>query len=38
LTPPGYKPEWIVGVRGGKNKRLYGFISGIPITMNTFGE
>jgi glycylpeptide N-tetradecanoyltransferase len=37
LTPPGYKTEWLVGVRGGKNKKLYGFISGIPVTIKTYG-
>ena len=31
LTPPGYKKEWILGVRGGKQNKLYGFISGIPV-------
>lgn len=38
LTPPGYKNEWLVGVRGGKKNRLYGFISGIPVTINTLGQ
>jgi hypothetical protein len=27
-----------VGVRGGKNQRLYGFISGIPVSMTTLGK
>lgn len=31
MTPPGYKKEWLFGVRGGKKNKLYGFISGIPI-------
>jgi glycylpeptide N-tetradecanoyltransferase len=38
LTPPGYKNEWNVGVRGGKQKRLYGFISGIPVHISTLGQ
>ena len=38
LTPLGYNPEWIVGVRGGKQKKLYGFISGIPISLTTDGK
>ena len=34
LNVPGYKPDWILGVRGGNDKkRLYAFISGIPVTM-----
>ena len=31
VTPPGYKKEWLFGVRGGKKNKLYGFISGIPV-------
>lgn len=40
LTQPGYIPEWIFGVRGGKKekKKLYGFISGIPVHMNVRGK
>lgn len=38
LTPPGYKNDWIVGVRGGKKNRLYGFISGIPVDITTEGK
>lgn len=38
LTPPGYKPEWLVGVRGGAKKQLFGFISGIPVHMVTQGK
>ena len=33
MTPPGYKKEWLFGVRGGKKNKLYGFISGIPTTV-----
>ena len=32
LVPKGF-PEWLVGVRGGKNDRLFGFISGIPVKI-----
>jgi glycylpeptide N-tetradecanoyltransferase len=38
LTPPGAKPDWLIGVRGGKKKRLFGFISGIPVHMRTLGQ
>ena len=31
LNPPGYNPEWIIGVRGGRS--LCGFITAIPVTM-----
>ncbi len=34
LEVPGYFKDWIVGVRVIKNKKLVGFISGIPVTMN----
>lgn len=38
LTPPGYKKEWILGVRGGKKNKLYGFISGIPVHIMTHNQ
>ena len=38
LNPPGYKPEWIFGVRGGKKNSLFGFISGIPVHLNVRGR
>lgn len=38
LTPPGYFPEWLFGVRGGKKNKLFGFISGIPIHINVRGK
>lgn len=38
LTPPGYKKEWMLGVRGGKQNKLYGFISGIPVQIMTHGQ
>lgn len=34
LTPPGYNKDWLFGVRGGKKKKLYGFISGVPVHMS----
>ena len=37
LLPPGYKPEWLVGVRAGPKKKLYGCITGIPVTMKLNG-
>ncbi|TFK55084.1 N-myristoyl transferase [Heliocybe sulcata] len=33
LQPPGYHQEWHVGVRVASNKKLVGFISGVPITL-----
>jgi glycylpeptide N-tetradecanoyltransferase len=38
LTPPGYHKEWLFGVRGGKNNKLFGFISGIPVHLNVRGK
>lgn len=38
LTPPGYKKDWLFGVRGGKKNKLFGFISGIPVHMNINGK
>ena len=38
LLMPGYKPEWLIGVRGGAQRRLYGCITGIPIRMNLNGR
>jgi len=29
-TPPGYKKDWMVGLRSKRNKKLMAFISGIP--------
>lgn len=31
--PPGYHPEWHIGVRVAANKKLVAFISGVPITV-----
>lgn len=33
LTPPEYIKDWIIGVRVVKNKKLVGFISGIPVNV-----
>jgi glycylpeptide N-tetradecanoyltransferase len=38
LLPPGYKPDWLFGVRGGKKNKLFGFISGIPVHMEVNGK
>lgn len=37
LLPPNQPAEWLVGVRGGKKNKLFGFISGIPVHMNCNG-
>lgn len=33
LMPPGYFKDWIVGVRVIKNKKLVGFITGVPVLL-----
>ena len=33
LQPPGYYPDWIVGVRIKSNSKLVGFITGIPVVL-----
>ena len=33
LLPPGYKPDWLIGVRAGPKRKLFGCITGIPVTM-----
>ncbi|KAG6918147.1 hypothetical protein DXG01_016336 [Tephrocybe rancida] len=33
LKPPGYHKEWHVGVRVSSNKKLVGFISGVPLNL-----
>lgn len=38
LLPPGAPPDWLIGVRGGKKQKLYGFISGIPVLMSFNGK
>jgi glycylpeptide N-tetradecanoyltransferase len=37
LTPPGYIPHWHVGVRRRSDKKLLGFISGVPLDI-TMGD
>jgi len=38
LTPPGYYKDWIFGVRVKKSKKIVGFITGIPVHVNTSGK
>lgn len=38
LTPPGYFTDWIIGVRVIKNKKMVGFISGVPVKSVVNGE
>ena len=38
LLPPNGNPRWIVGVRGGARQKLYGCITGIPVTMKFDGR
>ena len=33
LHPPGYNKDWIIGVRGGPKKKIFGFITGIPVEL-----
>ena len=33
ILPPKQNPDWVLGVRGGKNNKLFGFITGIPIKL-----
>lgn len=33
LQVPGYRKEWHVGVRVKSNKKLVGFISGVPMLL-----
>ena len=33
LTPPGYKPDWIVGIRKVDNNELICLITAIPVTI-----
>lgn len=30
LTPPGFQPKWLVGIRN-ENKELVGSITGVPV-------
>ena len=38
LNPPGYFPEWIVGVRDTTKGNLYACITGIPVHMTVLGK
>ena len=38
LNPPGYYPDWIVGIREEEKNILYAFISGIPVHMTVLGK
>jgi glycylpeptide N-tetradecanoyltransferase len=38
LQPPGWKPEWHLGVRVVKTKKLVGFIAGTPADMRVYGN
>ena len=38
MTPPGQYPDWLVGVRAEKSKKLLAFISGIPVHLNAEGK
>ena len=33
LMVPKQFPDWLVGIRGGKKNKMFGFISGIPVRM-----
>lgn len=38
LKPPGYFKTWHVGVRVTKNKKLVGFITGIPQKISVYNK
>jgi len=38
INPPGFEKDWVIGVRVSKNKKLVGFISGIPVKTVVNGE
>lgn len=38
LAPPGFHPEWLIGVRVASTKRLVAFISGVPIKLLVRGK
>lgn len=38
LQPPGWRPDWHVGVRVSKSKKLVGFISAIPGTIRVYDK
>ncbi|KAJ3275490.1 glycylpeptide N-tetradecanoyltransferase [Terramyces sp. JEL0728] len=38
LQPPGWKRDWHLGVRVASNKKIVGFISGIPADLSVHGS
>lgn len=34
LTPPGYQPKWLVGVRDEKSNELIASITGVPVHVH----
>ncbi|KAI9309559.1 glycylpeptide N-tetradecanoyltransferase 2-like protein [Cunninghamella echinulata] len=38
LQPPGWRKDWLVGVRVAANKKLVAFISAIPVQLRTFDK
>ncbi|CAI2368672.1 unnamed protein product [Moneuplotes crassus] len=38
LLPPKQNSDWILGVRGGKKNKLFGFITGIPVKLRIKGK
>ena len=38
LNPPNREADWIIGVRAGDSKKLFGFISAIPVNMVVNGN
>lgn len=38
LAPPKSYKDWIIGVRGGKKNKLFGFITGIPVRLSMKGK
>lgn len=38
LTPPGYKPDWHIGVRQKTNGKLRALITGIPVNSHIYAQ
>ena len=38
LNPPGYFPDWIIGVRDSVKNNLYACITGVPVHMTVLGK
>ena len=38
LLVPGYRPDWHVGVRVSANRKLVGFITGIPVHIHVYDK